>query len=111
MEWFLALWPYAVRKDDPDYGPDSIDPSTLLYVGELIAAVTDKVLAPLFARIQQFALGFPLQSDEVSAAQERFLARIDRRGKAFLIGAIGPFVPPTLTETKLDAPPFSPVVI
>jgi len=80
MEWFLALWPYAARKDDPDYGPDSVDPSTFLHaLGELIAAATDEVLAPLLARIREFALGIPLAGDDISAAQERLMTQIDRK--------------------------------
>ena len=82
MEWFLALWPYAAGKDDLNYGPDSVDPSSLLdALGELIAAATDEVLAPLLAQIQEFALGIPLQDDEISAAQERLMAQIG--GKVF----------------------------
>jgi len=79
MEWFLALQLYAARKDRPNYGPGSVESSSLLdALGELIAAATDEVLGPLFARIRKFAHGILLQDDRTSAAQKRLIAQIDK---------------------------------
>jgi Family of unknown function (DUF6535) len=77
IDWFLAIWPYAARKDDPDYGPDSIDPSSILQaLGKLLAAATEEVVTPLFSRIREFILGISLQGNEISDVRERILAQI-----------------------------------
>ena len=80
MEWFLALWPYVARKGDPDYGPDSVDPLTILHaLEELLVAATDEVLAPLFSRIREFVLGIPLRDNEISVVKGRIMAQIRQK--------------------------------
>lgn len=80
MEWFLALWPYAARKGDADYSPDSVDPSSILQALEkLLVAATDEVLAPLFPRIQEFVSGITLEDNEISVMKERIIGHIRQK--------------------------------
>ena len=80
MQWFLEIWPYTARGGDPNFGPDSIDPlSVLQALGELTVAATDEVLTPLFSQIQEFVLGIPLEGNEISVVKERIIAEIGRK--------------------------------